>query len=61
MTAIKNDILKPRTGFSESEVLRIPFEQVLINLSKIIEEDVCKYFDAKDQERKAKENSKQKK
>jgi hypothetical protein len=60
MTALKDDVLKPRTGYSESELLRIPFEQILIRITKIIEEDVCKYHDSKDRERKAKEESKNK-
>lgn len=47
---------------TESELNRMPFEQVLVFMSKIIEEDVCKYKDQKEQQSKQDElNKKQRK
>jgi len=40
---------------NESELNRMLFEQVLVFMTKIIEEDVCKYKDGKDHQRKQEE------
>jgi len=62
LSAVKYDVLKPRLTMTESELNRMPFEQVLVFMSKIIEEDVCKYKDQKEQQSKQDElNKKQRK
>lgn len=62
MNAVKYDVLKPRLGMTESELNRMSFKQVLVFMTKIIEEDVCKYKDGKDHQQKQEEvNKKQRK